>query len=279
MLRPLQLTPEKLQLWHCLRFCAIRCRISVGNAGTLTAGTWTLTSGTCTLTSGTWTSTAGTCTLISGTRTFVSGTRTWVWGTRTTGEGTCTTGVGTRTFTFGIGGNDGIGDAPRYTMMRSTFGTAGSAATGGCGIANTCRHGAATDGATAAIASDSVATIAIAMAAGPSASVVATLRPAPNNRSMRSEMCLRVAKTPGAGIGCRGHADVSAIFVKHIAYGRTVPVNERTQSSQATSRSRSSCCETKSAAGFQASNARAIRWKPFVQSSPRRRWASSCKLI
>ena len=72
---------------------------------------------------------------------------------------------------------------------------------------------------------------------------------------MRSEMCLRVAKTPGAGIGRYGHDDVSAIFVRQRAYGRTEPVSRSTQSSQATSRSRSSCWPTKSTPGFHAKSA------------------------
>ena len=97
---------------------------------------------------------------------------------------------------------------------------------------------------------------------------VAMLRPAPRRRSMRSEMCLRVAKTPGAGIGWRGHAARSAIFVRQSAYGRTSPTNESTQSSHATSRSRSSCCPTNCAAGFQPSSAMTMRCKP-LSSRPR----------
>ena len=100
---------------------------------------------------------------------------------------------------------------------------------------------AATDGATNCIANASAPTMASVTAAGPSDRFVAALRPAPNRRSMRSEMCLRVANTPGAGIGRYGHEAVSAIFVRQSAYGRTEPVRPSTQSSQATSRSRSSC--------------------------------------
>src|SRR5580692_2296797 len=105
----------------------------------------------------------------------------------------------------------------------------------------TLTYGAATDGATTVMSNASAPTAAIAAAAGAGDRFVAMLRPAPSSRSMRSEMCLRVANTPGAGIGWRGHDARSAIFVKQSAYGRTMPTNESTQSSHATSRSRSSC--------------------------------------
>ena len=76
---------------------------------------------------------------------------------------------------------------------------------------------AAIDGATIAMTIAAAATPATAAAAGPMERVVAMSRPLANKRSMRREICLRVVKTPGAGMGWCGHAAVSAIFVKHIA--------------------------------------------------------------
>ena len=85
--------------------------------------------------------------------------------------------------------------------MTGVAGTAVWATTGTAGVAT---EGDATDGATTAMTSPIAPTIAMAAAAGPSDKFVAMLRPAPSRRSMRSEMCLRVAKTPGAGIVWRG---------------------------------------------------------------------------
>jgi hypothetical protein len=97
------------------------------------------------------------------------------------------------------------------------FGIDGATVTTGALVTAVATAGAATDGATNDIAIASAATAAAAAAAGPMASVVAMSRPVANSRSIRNEICLRVVKTPGAGIEWCGHAAVSAIFVKHIA--------------------------------------------------------------
>ena len=95
--------------------------------------------------------------------------------------------------------------------------TAGAGVLAATAVTGCATDGEAMDGATNATTRPIAPTTAMAAAAGPSDKFVAMLRPAPSSRSMRSEMCLRVANTPGAGIICRGHVAVSAILVRHSA--------------------------------------------------------------
>ena len=97
----------------------------------------------------------------------------------------------TRSIVLRCGAMRAIGAIDAFVITRAT-GTIG--ATGATA-------GAAMVGATIPITNAAAATPATAAAAGPSDSVVAISRPLANNRSMRSEICLRVVKTPGAGIG------------------------------------------------------------------------------
>ena len=101
-------------------------------------------------------------------------------------------------------------------------------------------------------------------------------RPRRSSMAMRLPSCEPPSAIPEASSTPRREVHNSNSRARLAAYGRAAPVAATTQSSQASSRSRSIWRSTHAATGWSASTAPAIRARRLVQSSRRAICASSC---
>src|SRR3984885_8314023 len=97
--------------------------------------------------------------------------------------------------------------------------------------------------------------------------------------STRPESSECRCQKPGASDVTRLTSLFSARLVRQVAYARALPAASSTASSHACSRSRQRWRSAQTRAGFSGERARNSFCNKLVQSSPRSRWAISCRMI